>query len=323
MEYLCFLLWTYRIYGQTYPSTFNEMVPDTVRYPEILSPDKWHLPVRGVSKKQAYAFCQWRTDRINESILIYESINYNDNAQSSKENFNTESYLTNQYEGKVKHDLLDKDNITVRKVIHSDRILIPAFYLASIKEIKLCNSLIKKKEIKKNKSVKSDLSSWMKNEIKYSILLYKNPFIKLIPLKQNENILLNVSYYDKYLKKYKKNLALQPINYDTADVMFSDKDFRLCNLKNYLSDMYYFSPFTDTLPNPFSWNIPLTIKKDRYGKMDYVYIADNYDGTPVCIKKTVFTEDNQDVISQVGFYCAMNINYHIFIEMQKKFTYRY
>ncbi len=54
-------------------------------------------PVVGVSWLQANNFCAWRTDRVNEMILIREKILlYNNNQQN--EPFTTEAYLAGQYE---------------------------------------------------------------------------------------------------------------------------------------------------------------------------------------------------------------------------------
>jgi gliding motility-associated lipoprotein GldJ len=56
-------------------------------------------PVVGVSWLQATAFAEWRTDRVNEYILDREKIHpYVDKRVVDQDNFNTKSYLANQYD---------------------------------------------------------------------------------------------------------------------------------------------------------------------------------------------------------------------------------
>lgn len=169
-EYLCFLQWTYKILGTDYPEVYREILPDTTKYPDIFNPAKANLPVKGISLMQAQAFCRWRSDRLNEFILIREGILKIDFAQSNEENFNTESYLCNQYEGLVKNDLVDVDSKGgVRKVLYTDYFLLPGFYVATKDEINTCDSLIKSESLKPPKRISSDLDWWMKKQLEYSI----------------------------------------------------------------------------------------------------------------------------------------------------------
>ena len=57
-------------------------------------------PVVGVNWLQATAFCKWRSDRVNEGILIREGLlAHNPEAQIDEEHFTTASYLNGQYAG--------------------------------------------------------------------------------------------------------------------------------------------------------------------------------------------------------------------------------
>lgn len=317
MEYLCFLQWTHRVYGQNYPEVYKEMLPDTLTYPDIFNPAKSKMPVKGISKKQAQAFCQWRSDRLNEYILIREGILKKDFNQRNKENVNTESYLTNQYEGMVKNDLLDKYTKTIRKVIHSDFILLPGFYIASAQEIKTCDSLIKIQKIKNQKMIKSDLDWWMKNELEYSISDFSNPPFKSYKSKLTRNTLSDKNKIVSFIRKYEKELGQQTISFDITGVLVSDKDYRNFNLRNFKSSMRYYHLLADSLSNPFIWQAPYTEKKDKLGKMDYIYIADNLDGTPICIYKSAFEDNSANYISNTGFYCAMNLPFRILWKLQE------
>ena len=87
-------------------------------------------PVVGVNWLQANDYCAWRTDRVNEQILIREGILRVNPAQINEDNFNTDAYLAGQYEGLVKDLLVDYNpNRDTRKVIMEDGILLPRYRL--------------------------------------------------------------------------------------------------------------------------------------------------------------------------------------------------
>jgi gliding motility-associated lipoprotein GldJ len=56
-------------------------------------------PVVGVSWRQAYDFCLWRSDRVNEGILIHQGFidTKNINNEQGDQNFTTKSYLLGLY----------------------------------------------------------------------------------------------------------------------------------------------------------------------------------------------------------------------------------
>ena len=79
---------------------------------------------------QANDFCQWRTDRVNEILLIEKGILLPDPNQQGDQNFNTDAYLAHQYEGAVGQELEDLDpNKDFRKVRMEDGILLPKYRL--------------------------------------------------------------------------------------------------------------------------------------------------------------------------------------------------
>jgi gliding motility-associated lipoprotein GldJ len=87
-------------------------------------------PVVGVSWLQANDFCQWRTDRVNEQMLIDKGVLLMDPNQMGEQNFNAEAYLAHQYEGAVGEEILDLDpNKDYRKVRMEDGILLPKYRL--------------------------------------------------------------------------------------------------------------------------------------------------------------------------------------------------
>ena len=57
-------------------------------------------PVVGVSWRQANDFCKWRTDSVNENILIQEGLFvHSPESQMDEEHFTTETYFNRQYVG--------------------------------------------------------------------------------------------------------------------------------------------------------------------------------------------------------------------------------
>lgn len=141
-HWLEYVYWMKRVYYKTYPHIYKKALPDTLCWRDPLSyrekfveyyfryPAYRDYPVVGVSWIQANDFCKWRTDRVNEYILVEQGIikwHFADKVedggdlgtlgpeskdakkyQNAPENmFNTESYLAGQYNiesGTVKKD---------------------------------------------------------------------------------------------------------------------------------------------------------------------------------------------------------------------------
>ncbi|RFM29659.1 SUMF1/EgtB/PvdO family nonheme iron enzyme [Deminuibacter soli] len=99
-----------------------------------------YYPVVGVTWKQAYDFCIWRTDRVNEGELInkgYQNKNVVKQEMNGggQENFNTKSYLMGEYQGvpgkPKKNDLKDAQGRPRNTVKFEDGILLPDYRLPS------------------------------------------------------------------------------------------------------------------------------------------------------------------------------------------------
>lgn len=143
VDYREYLHWLHRVFVD-YPKVHRNALPDTLVWrrpmaynePYVLyyfrHPSYNEYPVVGVSWLQATDYCAWRTDRVNENILINQGILNPDPNQINEENFNTDSYLAGQYEGLVNQNLPSMDpNQDTRRVMLEDGILLPKYRLPS------------------------------------------------------------------------------------------------------------------------------------------------------------------------------------------------
>ena len=149
VDYLEYLHWTKRVYSMSYPEVYKKALPDTLVWRDKLGynevyvtnylrhPAYKNYPVVGVSWGQARDYCIWRTDRVNERILIDRGILKEDFEQADDNTFNTEAYLAGQYEGIQGRQLKNLDPSTgekTRQVRMEDGILLPAYRLPTESE---------------------------------------------------------------------------------------------------------------------------------------------------------------------------------------------
>ncbi|MFM1932765.1 MAG: hypothetical protein RL226_2068 [Bacteroidota bacterium] len=144
--WLEYLHWLERIYGDSYPEIVNKALPDTLVWREKMEynepqveyylrhPAYRDYPVVGVNWLQANDFCAWRTDRVNELILIREGLLvHNPEAQVDEEHFTTDAYFAGQYEGEKAGEGglpdLRPGSSGVRNVRMEDGILLPRYRL--------------------------------------------------------------------------------------------------------------------------------------------------------------------------------------------------
>lgn len=143
VDYREYLYWLGRVFGVDYPEVVRQALPDTLVWRSRLGYNEPYVeyylrhpayafyPVVGVSWVQANRYCEWRTDRVNEYIMIREGILKIDPNQQNEENFNTDAYFAGQFEGVVKNDLYDlnPNGSGTRKVRMEDGIMLPKYRL--------------------------------------------------------------------------------------------------------------------------------------------------------------------------------------------------
>ncbi len=135
-----YMYWIARVYPD-FPQKIKEVMPDTLVWRTELAYNEPYLenyfrhpsfsdyPVVGVSWEQAVAYCKWRTDRVNEQILINEGILDYSVDQAGQNVFTTETYLSGQYQGAEGGKPMQDASGNVRRVRFDDGILLPNYRL--------------------------------------------------------------------------------------------------------------------------------------------------------------------------------------------------
>ena len=144
--WLEYLFWLQRVYGDGFPEIVDRAKPDTLVWRDpraynepyvnyyLRHPAYRDYPVVGVSWLQANEFCKWRTDRVNEQIMVREGfLVHNPTGQVDDSFFSTEAYLDGQYEDAAKAADGIKDlrpnGVGYRNVAMTDGILLPDYRL--------------------------------------------------------------------------------------------------------------------------------------------------------------------------------------------------
>ncbi|MBC6993794.1 SUMF1/EgtB/PvdO family nonheme iron enzyme [Neolewinella lacunae] len=140
-DYLLYLDWTNLAYGESYPEVYLGALPDTLVWRDELSYNEPYVenylrhpatkdhPVVGVSWRQAREYARWRTDRVNEAILIDKGILNPNPAPKDDQVFVTDSYFAGQYTGDVRKGVKDLRTGGDRQVRKEDGMLQPEFRL--------------------------------------------------------------------------------------------------------------------------------------------------------------------------------------------------
>ncbi|MEX2379521.1 MAG: SUMF1/EgtB/PvdO family nonheme iron enzyme [Vicingaceae bacterium] len=143
IDYREYLYWTQRVFGLDYPEVYRNALPDTLGWRSRMAYNEPYVeyylrhpayndyPVVNVSWLQATDYAAWRTDRVNELILIREGLFEHNPNQYAEDNFNTKAYLMGQYNSGKRIDGIPdfNPNKDVRNVRIEDGILLPEYRL--------------------------------------------------------------------------------------------------------------------------------------------------------------------------------------------------
>lgn len=142
VDYREYLFWLRRVYV-SYPNVYKHALPDTLVWRSPLGFNEPYVtnylrhpaynnhPVVGVSWLQASDYCLWRTDRVNEMLLVNEGWLNLDLQQRDEQNFNTEAYLLGKYDASVRRNMpsLQPGQEEGRRITFEDGILLPKYRL--------------------------------------------------------------------------------------------------------------------------------------------------------------------------------------------------
>jgi sulfatase modifying factor 1 len=141
VDYREYLYWLRRVY-KDYPDVYRRALPDTLVWRSPMGfndpyvqyyfrhPSYNNYPIVGVTWVQANDYCLWRTDRVNEQVLINEGELNPDPNQLGEKSFNTEAYLAGQYEGVVNQLRPSLSGTeTERRTNFEDGVLLPKYRL--------------------------------------------------------------------------------------------------------------------------------------------------------------------------------------------------
>jgi len=144
LDYLEYIYWLDHIYARDAPKIIEEALPDTLVWRNALAynepmvevyfrhPAYRDYPVVGVSWKQACDYALWRTDRVNERLLIEAGALLYDPDQNMYNNFSTDAYLAGEYTGQIENGFseydADKGRVT-RHVTQEDGVILPKYRL--------------------------------------------------------------------------------------------------------------------------------------------------------------------------------------------------
>ncbi len=113
LDYLEYIHWTQRVFGGNFYDVVKKALPDTLVWRDRLAfnepyveyylrhPAYRDYPVVGINWLQASDFCAWRTDRVNEFIMIREGIIDHTPTPTENDYFNTDQYLAGKWQGTV------------------------------------------------------------------------------------------------------------------------------------------------------------------------------------------------------------------------------
>lgn len=142
VDYREYVHWLKRVFGMNNPQVVEAALPDTMVWRDPMAfnepfveyyfrhPSFNEYPVVGVSWLQAQDYCIWRTDRVNEKILVDMGHIELSTDQQDERNFNTEAYMNGIYTPNIINPIPSLNpNVESRLVSVEDGLLLPRYRL--------------------------------------------------------------------------------------------------------------------------------------------------------------------------------------------------
>ncbi len=142
VDYREYVHWLNRVFGMNNPQVVNAALPDTLVWRDPMAynepyveyyfrhPSFNEYPVVGVNWLQANDYCLWRTDRVNERILVDIGHIELSTDQQDERNFNTEAYIYGIYTPNIIDPIPSLNpNVESRLVTMEDGYLLPKYRL--------------------------------------------------------------------------------------------------------------------------------------------------------------------------------------------------
>ena len=141
LDYREYLHWLSKVFGDEFPEVVKKALPDTLVWRRPLAYNEPYVkyyfrypafndyPVVGVNWVQANDYSSWRTDRVNEKLLIDAGILKITPDQKAPNFFNTDAYLAGQYQGESSGKLTDLEGNPKDHVTLEDGIILPRYRL--------------------------------------------------------------------------------------------------------------------------------------------------------------------------------------------------
>ncbi len=142
VDYREYIYWLERIFGDNNPQVVINALPDTLVWRDPMAfnepyveyyfrhPSFNQYPAVGINWLQANDYCIWRTDRVNELLLVDEGIIELSTDQKGENNFNTDAYLAGIYQPVIRNPIPSLDpNKDSRGMTIEDGILLPKYRL--------------------------------------------------------------------------------------------------------------------------------------------------------------------------------------------------
>jgi len=142
VDYREYVHWLNRVFGMNNPQVVRAALPDTMVWRDPMAynepfveyyfrhPSFNEYPVVGVNWLQAQDYCLWRTDRVNEMILVDMGHIELSTDQQDERNFNTEAYIYGIYTPNIINPIPSLNpNVESRLVNVEDGLLLPKYRL--------------------------------------------------------------------------------------------------------------------------------------------------------------------------------------------------